>query len=66
MHFEHKAGDRLFVDYTVKKLKVTDRGTGEIRSVDVLVAVLGASQYTYVEATIQITSCIFDIYILIC
>jgi transposase len=51
MHFEHKAGDKLYVDYTGKKLEVTDRGTGEITSVDVLVAVLGASQYTYVEAT---------------
>lgn len=51
MHFEHKAGDKLYVDYTGKKLEIVNRQTGEITVVEVLVAVLGASQYTYVEAT---------------
>jgi len=51
MHFEHKAGDKLYVDYTGKKLETVDRLTGELTEVEVLVAVLGASQYTYVEAT---------------
>ena len=51
MHFEHKAGDKLYVDYTGKKLELVNRQTGEITEVEVLVAVLGASQYTYVEAT---------------
>lgn len=51
MHFEHKAGDKLYVDYTGKKLEIIDRQTGEIIPVEVLIAVLGASQYTYVEAT---------------
>lgn len=50
MHFDHKAGDKLFVDFTGKKLSVVDPATGEITQVEVFVAVLGASQYTYVEA----------------
>jgi transposase len=51
MHFEHKAGDKLFVDYTGKKLEVVDKRTGEVQQVEVLITVLGASQLTYVEAT---------------
>jgi transposase len=51
MHFEHKAGDKLFVDYTGKKLQIVNRETGEIIPVEVFVATLGASQVTYVEAT---------------
>ena len=50
MHFEHKAGDKLFVDFTGKKLYVTDKETGEVIPHEVFVAVLGSSQYTYVEA----------------
>lgn len=53
MHFEHKAGDKLYVDYTGKKLQVVDPKTGEIRRVEVFVALLGASQYTYVEASLS-------------
>lgn len=51
MHIEHKAGDKMFVDFTGKHLFLVDRETGEIRNVEVFVAVLGASQRTYVEAT---------------
>lgn len=51
MHFEHKAGDKLYVDYTGKKLEIVNQQTGEVTQVEVLVAVLGSSQYTYVEAT---------------
>lgn len=50
MHFEHKAGDKLFVDFTGKKLSIVDVDTGEVVPVEVFVAILGASQYTYVEA----------------
>lgn len=50
MHLEHKAGDKMFVDFTGKKLQVVDRQTGELKEVEVFVAVLGASQLTYVEA----------------
>jgi transposase len=51
MHQEYKAGDKLFVDFTGKKLFVTDPVTGEAVPKEVFVAILGASQYTYVEAT---------------
>lgn len=40
----------MFVDFTGKKLQVVDKHSGEIQDVEVFVAVLGASQYTYVEA----------------
>ncbi|MNF48491.1 hypothetical protein D3C84_297330 [compost metagenome] len=47
----HKAGEKLFIDYAGKKLHIVDRETGEIKPVEVFVATLGASQYTYVEAS---------------
>ena len=50
MHMDHKVGDKVFVDFTGKTLEIVDQQTGEIRAVEVFVAVLGASQYTYVEA----------------
>ena len=45
------AGERLFVDYAGQTMPVVDRRTGEVREAQVFVAVLGASNYTYVEAT---------------
>jgi transposase len=48
--FEHKAGEKMYVDYTGSKLSIVDRSSGEIKTVEVLVVVLGYSQYTYVEA----------------
>jgi len=50
MHIEHKAGDKMFVDFTGKKLFVTDPKTGAQREAEVFVAILGASQLTYAEA----------------
>lgn len=50
-HFEHKAGDKMFVDYTGKKLFIVDKFTAEIKSVEVFVAILGFSNYIYVEAS---------------
>ena len=50
MHQEHKAGERLFVDYCGQTMPAKDRKTGEVREAQVFVAVLGASNYTYVEA----------------
>jgi len=50
MHFEHVAGDKLYIDFTGKKLLVVDRKTGELKKVEVFVATLGYSQLTYVEA----------------
>lgn len=53
MHIEHKAGDKMYVDFTGKKLFLTNTSTGEITEVEVFVAILGCSQLTYVEATMR-------------
>ncbi len=50
MRMDHKAGDKLFVDFAGKKLSVTDPTTGELVEYEVFVAVLGASQMSYIEA----------------
>jgi transposase len=50
MHMEHKAGDKMFIDYTGEKLQVVDPASGEMKAMEVFVAILGASQLTYVEA----------------
>lgn len=47
----HKAGEKLFVDYAGHRVPVTDRHTGEVMEAQIFVAVLGASNYTYAEAT---------------
>ena len=51
MPTNHKAGEKLFIDYAGKKLHIIDRETGEIKPVEVFIATLGASQYTYIEAS---------------
>lgn len=53
---EHKAGEKLFVDWAGAKIPVYDRHTGEAHEASVFVAVLGASSYTYAEATWAETS----------
>ena len=53
MHMDHKAGDKIFADFTGKKLSITDRMTGKTRDVEVFVGLLGASQLTYVEAVMN-------------
>jgi transposase len=53
MHIEHKAGDKLYVDYAGDKLKIINKETGEITETEVFVAILGASQLTYVEAVMS-------------
>jgi len=53
MHMEHKAGDKLFVDFAGKKLIITDRITGKKNEVEVFIAILGASQLIYVEASVS-------------
>jgi transposase len=53
MKQEHKPGDKLFIDYTGKKLSYIDRKTKSKIPVEVFVAVLGCSGYTYAEASIN-------------
>jgi transposase len=47
----HRAGEKLFVDYAGKNPTIIDATTGEVVAVELFVAVLGASNYTYAEAT---------------
>jgi transposase len=51
MRQHHRAGEKLFVDYAGQTIGVVDKSTGEIRDAQIFVATLGASNYTYVEAT---------------
>lgn len=50
MHKEHLAGDKMYIDFAGQKLSFTDPATGTGQPVEVFVAILGASQLTYVEA----------------
>jgi transposase len=47
----HRAGEKAFLDYSGKKPKLFDPVTGETTEVELFVMVLGASNYTYAEAT---------------
>lgn len=51
MRQHHAAGDKVFVDYSGKKLAIVDPATGEVRTAELFVAVLGASSYTYAAAS---------------
>jgi transposase len=51
LRHEHRAGEKLFIDYAGDTIAVHDPATGEVRQAAVLVAVLGASNYTFAEAT---------------
>jgi transposase len=53
MRLNHKAGEKLFVDYAGDTLPVTEPKTGEVRQVEIFVATLGASSYTYAEAQLS-------------
>jgi transposase len=47
----HRAGEKTFIDYAGKKPQLANPRTGEITEVELFVAVLGASNFTYAEAT---------------
>lgn len=51
MRQTHRAGEKLFVDYCGPTVPVVNALTGEVREAQIFVAVLGASNYTYAEAT---------------
>lgn len=55
MRQPHRAGEKAFVDYSGKKPQTIDPRTGEIVPVELFVMVLGASNYTYAEATLTQT-----------
>ena len=51
MRQTHRAGEKLFVDYAGPTIEVIDPETGEVRNANLFVAALGASSYTFAEAT---------------
>ncbi|MEM6353539.1 MAG: IS21 family transposase [Cyanobacteria bacterium P01_D01_bin.14] len=51
MRQHHKGGEKVFVDYCGLTVAVTDAATGEVMDAQIFVACLGASNYTYAEAT---------------
>jgi transposase len=53
MRIDHKAGDKMYVDYAGDRLEIVDLESGELRQVEVFVAILGASQLTYVDASLS-------------
>src|SRR5579862_1474400 len=48
---EHKAGEKLFVDWAGTTIRIYDPRGGPVQQAHLFVAVLGASSYTYAEAT---------------
>lgn len=59
LHQEQKAGEKVLVDFTGQLLSIVDRQSGQVTPVQVLVAVLGASQYAYVEAVMSQQQAVF-------
>lgn len=51
MRQDHRAGEKLFIDYAGQTMGIVDRRTGEMKAAQIFVAVLGASNYTFAEAT---------------
>ena len=51
MRQTHRAGEKSFVDFSGKKPRLIDASTGEVKDVELFVMLLGASSYTYAEAT---------------
>ncbi|MFT7561654.1 MAG: transposase [Flavobacteriales bacterium] len=51
MRHIHKAGEKLFVDYSGATVPIVDPETGEIRFAEIFVATLGASNYTFAYAS---------------
>ena len=47
---EHKAGDKMFIDFTGEKYPYVDTTTGEIKKAEIFVAILGCSQLTFAVA----------------
>lgn len=50
MHIEHKAGDKMFIDFAGETYPYVDTDTGEIKQALLFLSILGSSQLTYVEA----------------
>lgn len=52
MRKDHRAGEKLFVDYSGMTVAITDPGSGKTSEAQIFIACMGASNYTYAEATL--------------
>jgi len=59
MRIDHKAGEKMFLDFSGLKWEIIDRNSGELKEVEIFVSALGASGYSYAEATLNQTSAVF-------
>lgn len=53
MRQNHLAGEKLFVDYAGQTIPIIDPKTGEIQPASIFIAVMGASNFTYAEASLS-------------
>jgi transposase len=53
MRQTHRAGEKMFVDYAGQTVPIINPTTGEVHQAQIFVAVLGASNYTFIEATLS-------------
>jgi transposase len=53
MRHNHRAGEKTFLDFAGPTIPITDPRTGDVWQAQLFVAVLGASSYTYAEATVS-------------
>jgi len=51
MRQHHRAGEKMFIDYAGQTIPIIDRESGTRREASIFVSVLGASNYTFAEAT---------------
>ena len=51
MRQQHIAGEKAFIDYCGPTVEIIDRNSGEMRNAQIFVGVLGASSFTFAEAT---------------
>ena len=51
MRQDQRARNKLFVDFSGKRIGIVDRASGEVRQAEIFVGVLGASSFTYAEAS---------------
>jgi transposase len=53
LRHDHRAGEKLFVDYAGASVPIHHLETGQVWEAAIFVAVLGASNYTYAEASLS-------------
>lgn len=55
MRQHYRAGEKMFIDYAGQTVPIVDRASGTQRAASIFVTVLGASNYTFAEATFGVS-----------